>query len=284
MNAPTSFPPELQREIFETTALLHPSMIATLMGVARYVFIWIEPLRYRKMLFNPTPDSMKSILKLVDSKPPDFFPNAVRQLVALNISWTFMCAKRDERCSDEEIERLLRVCTRTVSLYVLGGELVPSLLMLLAKYLRPKYLIVDVCLLQESHTPADLTHSLFQNITHLHIDGSPPTTPDWPFWRQLPRIRLLSHLAVSRTTPAPVLPVILSRCLRLEALVIVCAKNSHDVDELSEGLLLHDHRVVLMGHDGSAELDWAGVDEFIRKKQRGEIEAYRHWVGSLVDI
>lgn len=35
------FPPELEQEIFETTALMHPREIPTLLRVARRVLIWL---------------------------------------------------------------------------------------------------------------------------------------------------------------------------------------------------------------------------------------------------
>jgi hypothetical protein len=35
-----SFPPDLKREVFETTALMYPGEIPTLLRVARRVLIW----------------------------------------------------------------------------------------------------------------------------------------------------------------------------------------------------------------------------------------------------
>ncbi|KAJ7928326.1 hypothetical protein B0H13DRAFT_2311607 [Mycena leptocephala] len=47
MHPNPAFPPDLEREIFGTTALMYPGEMPTLLRVARRVLIWIEPLLYR---------------------------------------------------------------------------------------------------------------------------------------------------------------------------------------------------------------------------------------------
>ncbi|KAJ7121653.1 hypothetical protein C8R44DRAFT_877035 [Mycena epipterygia] len=67
METNPAFPLELERYIFETTALLHPGAIPTLLRVARRIFIvwWIEPFLYRVFRINnehPYSDMTRALL------------------------------------------------------------------------------------------------------------------------------------------------------------------------------------------------------------------------------
>ncbi|KAJ7276856.1 hypothetical protein C8J57DRAFT_1714076 [Mycena rebaudengoi] len=265
----TVLPLELQQRIFELTGLLYPQMIPTLMRLCRYALHWMEPALYRIIPFNPTPHAMADILQLVDRKPAGFFERAVRRLYAMNSSWTFLCGKPDPPSPDEEIERLLRVCTGAESVYIAGSTLVPSLLVLLAKYLRPKFLTLEGRSIDEARGRPNVM-LLFQNVTHLYLETSRSTSAEWPFWGQLSRIGPLTHLALSEDAPPPVLPDILSQCPQLQALVLIY-KSKKDVQ--MDDILLYDARVVLMTNGGD-ELDWEGIDTFIKQKQleSGSIE------------
>ncbi|KAJ7633578.1 hypothetical protein DFH06DRAFT_1222301 [Mycena polygramma] len=86
-------PVELEREIFEWAALLHPRSIPTFLRVARRFQIWLEPLLYRVIcvdiprltyrdLFTP---GIPSLLNAIKSKPAGLF-GAVRHLFLCNVS------------------------------------------------------------------------------------------------------------------------------------------------------------------------------------------------------
>ncbi|KAJ7059546.1 hypothetical protein C8F01DRAFT_1370451 [Mycena amicta] len=73
-------PPELEREIFETSALLHPGMRYILVLVASRVHTWIEPTLYRTIAPDGSERS-EHILALSRSKSPGFFQSAVRRVI-----------------------------------------------------------------------------------------------------------------------------------------------------------------------------------------------------------
>ncbi|KAJ7664499.1 hypothetical protein DFH06DRAFT_1324050 [Mycena polygramma] len=80
MNNERVFPPELEREAFETTALLYPGEIPTLLRVARCVLGWIEPLLYRVIhLASNDEPTARALLHAMSTKPPSFF-RTVRHL------------------------------------------------------------------------------------------------------------------------------------------------------------------------------------------------------------
>ncbi|KAJ7276881.1 hypothetical protein C8J57DRAFT_1466276 [Mycena rebaudengoi] len=252
----TVLPLELQQRIFELTGVLYPRMIPILMCLCRYAFHWT-------IIFMTTRDDVVEILRRMNLKEPGFFERAVRRLLVVNDTML-----SEQPPPDEEIERILRVCTGVESLLIttIFGTttgLVPSLLMLLAKYLRPKFLSLQCHHIDDARGRSNAM-LLFQNDTPRSSGAA------WPFWGQLSRIGPLTHLALSKDAPPPVLPDILSQCPQLQALVLVY-KDKEDVQ--MEDILLYDTRAVLMTN-GADELDWEGIDTFIKQKQleSGSIE------------
>ncbi|KAF7311838.1 hypothetical protein MIND_00194400 [Mycena indigotica] len=77
-------PPELEREIFETAALLHHKSIPLMLRVARRVLTWIEPFLYRNLELgmsssNDEPEAQR--LQTVLAKTDEFLYHAVRYLI-----------------------------------------------------------------------------------------------------------------------------------------------------------------------------------------------------------
>ncbi|KAJ7731797.1 hypothetical protein DFH07DRAFT_945088, partial [Mycena maculata] len=105
------FPPDLEREVFETAAILHFRTIPTLLLVAHRIFIWIEPLLYRVLepsssKRHPSSQSMDDIVRrLLRTKPASFFETGVRDI--------FLGLHSD--LSEEEVHTLLRSCTKIES-------------------------------------------------------------------------------------------------------------------------------------------------------------------------
>ncbi|KAF7296230.1 hypothetical protein HMN09_01092000 [Mycena chlorophos] len=69
-------PPELEREIFELTAQVHPEMRFALLFVAQRALTWIQPLLYRKLFIHSKqkhPD--------LTTTPPHFFEIYTRHLI-----------------------------------------------------------------------------------------------------------------------------------------------------------------------------------------------------------
>ncbi|KAJ7807456.1 hypothetical protein B0H13DRAFT_2153713 [Mycena leptocephala] len=188
MDSPV-LPPDLERELFETAAMMYPQEIPTLLRVARRVLSWIEPLLYR-----------------VSTRSPEFFHKAVRHLGLKYIS-------------REEARRILRLCKGIVDLALEQSLVDPDLIPILAE-MRVQWLAVSLTsLFGEAHVP-DLKHSLFASITHLDVFDNDAETVG-KVCAQIPTLPALTHLSVHFGTPRPVLMRVLKQSPRLELLLIM---------------------------------------------------------------
>ncbi|KAJ7443132.1 hypothetical protein FB451DRAFT_1296298 [Mycena latifolia] len=205
-----AFPPELEREIFETTALVHPSTIPALLRVSRRIHIWIEPFLYRVVCVggtSPFSDMGRALLRATKSKPASFFHNAVRHLcMDTSASWTF-----------QEAVEVLKVCTGLVDFASEGDFLDPTLLPILGK-LPLRRLSTDLYRLFDGYESIDLTHPVFRSLTHLEI-LDPIYNDDTRIITCLPALPALTHLRLSDSIPWKHVATLLADCPRLEVLI-----------------------------------------------------------------
>ncbi|KAJ7160254.1 hypothetical protein C8R46DRAFT_1353989 [Mycena filopes] len=142
-----TFPPELEREIFETTAIFYPGQIPSL----------IEPLLYKVILFDNTDYTIKHVRALFN-KSPELIRMAVRHLALL---WS------DSDWSEVDmvdIGRLLGLCAGLLDLSLMRNipRLDPQVLtQWRLQRLQLLFGLADF----------DLTHTLFTTVTHLTIAG-----------------------------------------------------------------------------------------------------------------
>jgi hypothetical protein len=159
-----------------------------------------------------------AILRVVDTKPADFFLKAVRHMVlfAVTLSWTA------DPWSEAELEKVLRACKGVVNLFFVGTlEQQPGILLMLEE-MRPRRMIMIV---DTSNPRLDLTLPFFQNITHLLLDDATPmrngaVSEGWPQLRNLTRLSALTHLALDEYTPRRIITAILADSANLRALII----------------------------------------------------------------
>ncbi|KAJ6517385.1 hypothetical protein C8R47DRAFT_1205609 [Mycena vitilis] len=153
-------PPELEREAFETTALLYPAEIPTL----RRALGWIERLLCR-VIFLASDDEprARALLYAMSNKPSSFF-RAVRHL-GLDLDY-------DNAPLDiwrpETTYRLLELCTGVVTFYVRPNRTYPTFLPLLAQ-MHVQRLSADLTTLFGGSGSIDLGHALFRAVTHLNL-------------------------------------------------------------------------------------------------------------------
>ncbi|KAJ7171444.1 hypothetical protein C8R46DRAFT_1088404 [Mycena filopes] len=251
-------PPELERLIFETTALLHPKAIPHLLRVARRVLIWIEPLLYRVItLLKPYRPEIRALLQ----KTPEFCSLAVRHLIVLD--------------TGEDVLRLLDTCKGITSLTIsFGATLDPRIL--------PESHIRRLATQLPRVTP-ELRRSLFAAITHLAVlDVDPGIIIS--FCAEIPHLPTLTHCSfffINKAATKEVFPQVLADSPRLHVLLLLTF--GYLVDELPT---VHDVRFVLIlleKERGTSAWDiwdeyWSRAEEFIAKKKRNEIEETRHWL------
>ncbi|KAF8147610.1 hypothetical protein K438DRAFT_2027691 [Mycena galopus ATCC 62051] len=264
------FPPDLEHEIFRTTATLHAGMIPTLLRVARRVREWTEPLLYTVLRISPgeTKDAYsEALLRALNDKSPDFFPNTTRRLTLSTMTMTFFGERIENPWSASELERMLYVCTGITELLVFGNLLEPPVLRLLADARPTRLDLVGNIFRVFSEPECNFALPLFQHVSHLYLcDIDDEVTPTWVHWTALSHLPALTHLAVIRMDH---IPTILAT---LPTLDVVLLYGIDDNDALP-----NDRRIVVaepddFWSDWHQGVDiWRQVDVFLARKGSGDI-------------
>ncbi|KAJ7166553.1 hypothetical protein C8R43DRAFT_986328 [Mycena crocata] len=277
---PPRLPPELERQIFEITAILQPKAVPTLIRVARRVRLWMEPSLYKVIRISAGEskrDADNAILRAVDNKPVDFFANATRRMWLSTFSLHFFGTRPRNPWSEAELTRVLHVCTGVKDIMIMGDIVKPPLLSLVAA-MRPTRvsMLVNVTF---ADGLIDFGAPFFSRATHLHFsDLEDMMTADWPDWLTLARLPALTHLAVYCKGLDALLPRLLAALPNLAVLIAFT--------EDTEGTVLQhvktpDIRLVVIEPTNGfmdewasgGEDSWSRADDFIARKRRGEVEA-----------
>ncbi|KAJ7167919.1 hypothetical protein C8R46DRAFT_1094516 [Mycena filopes] len=260
-SSPTpTFPPELEREIFEWTAVRDPRSIPTLILVAHRVKIWVEPLLYRVIFLSrfPTLDpavavSAEVLCRTIRQKPADFLRKSVHHLYIEH-----SLAERDS---------VLAACTGTRDLF-LGFNVTPDLSRLSAmsdlRRLTAEFdLLFPGC-------PVDFSHPAFRNLTHLEILDR-ASERDARTWARVPQcIPNLTHLAFNDFGFCPIFGPLVRVSRTLECLVFLCADEA---EIAAAHAIVGDPRFVATG-EVDFSLDW----------QRGARGGQDYWARAMESI
>ncbi|KAJ6629980.1 hypothetical protein B0H10DRAFT_2428046 [Mycena sp. CBHHK59/15] len=269
-DAEPRLPTELEREVFETTALMYPREIPTLLRVARRVLVWIEPVLYRVVRVNMDNDAlMDGVLDAIKSKPADFFHKAVRHLCL------------DSYVTEDVGLPILEVCTGVVDLALNQQLASPTLLPVLAK-MSLRRLSTSLHSLFDGEI--DILHPLFTFLTHLDLLDC--TNHDvTETLAQIPSFAALTHLALDWVR-MDMAETLLENCPRLE--LLLCLYDELDYKD-AQTPHVYDIRFVIGQYDRDYRADWeAGAkglphlwslgDDFVARKRRGAIEATCYWI------
>ncbi|KAJ7714819.1 hypothetical protein DFH07DRAFT_373943 [Mycena maculata] len=272
-----ALPVEVEREIFEWTAISYPRAIPRLLRVARRVQLWVEPYLYRIVQIGPTPPY--SIMQQT-TKPASFYRDAVRHLYLPHtppFDWS---------------PKILEMCTGTRNFTATGGSPGPALIPILLQ-MDLRQLSLYLGYLFGGHQNINLKHPLFSSITHLDVfDDIPENDPQIsPHLAALPA---LTHLALNHDVPPRLFREILSDCSKLQVLV-----NLWDSDSASFGrFLAHnppvaDPRFVISEYkdyrlewvaSARGEPDfWSVAEDFIFRKRSGAIPQHCYWMDYWMD-
>ncbi|KAJ7489043.1 hypothetical protein FB451DRAFT_1552954 [Mycena latifolia] len=260
----SAFPLELEREIFETAARLHPETIAALLRVAHRVLVWIEPLLYRTLVITH-----RGQLEAVLQKSPSFMSENVRNLM-------FWMDERNEDMST----LLLSLCTGIQALALFNP---PFQLFGFLGPLHMRRLTLPISSLYYARALLLPTSPFLADLTHLHIHSQ--RNMAFPSHFSLGALPSLTHLCFECpgvfSHVAAELYKVLEDCKKLQ--VYVCMFDSHEELEQSEVVperpWIDDPPVVIMaltrtafvrdwrlGVAGGRDF-WARADEFIAKKR-----------------
>ncbi|KAJ7150507.1 hypothetical protein C8R43DRAFT_1127986 [Mycena crocata] len=261
-------PPELERYIFELSALAYRSSIPTYLLVAHRVHVWIEPLLYNTLILassnkrRPTP---------VDSREPAFLASHVRHL---NVN---------RALPHDQLRALLTACTNTCDLALWVPIPLPNLLPALQAMPLAR-LSADITHLFGNPLRVNFAHPAFGALTHLEVLAA--GFDDWGLYAGLARVPCLSHLAFRDKFHPRVLRGALAHCPRLRAVGVVWSARRSAVD-VPEGKVVDTRLFMVICVDRVEEWEtaarggcdiWARAEAFIAKKETGEIKASRLWI------
>ncbi|KAJ6482573.1 hypothetical protein C8R45DRAFT_1001904 [Mycena sanguinolenta] len=271
-NAPF-FPPELEREIFETAAELYPETIRSLLYVSRRVHDWIEWIQYRTVTPFGTLLTCPAVV-LSDSiqanlKTEAFFRDRVRHLHISGFN----------REALEIAPKLLAMCTRVQSLRMTidVDQIQPDLILPALGALKLRRLCAYLKFIFAGSIPSHMP--IVASVTHLNIlDWLPTTTDQLSSW--LIQFPVLTHVTI-RHDSVSLAKNILGLCKNLQVLIFLQQEwaKYRTREDVPRG---EDDRFVWMLTNFVRETDWVfgsngGVDVwtraeiFIAKRRRGEI-------------
>ncbi|KAJ7029358.1 hypothetical protein C8F04DRAFT_1116694 [Mycena alexandri] len=272
MDSECSFPLDIEREIFETTAIRYRKSIPTLLRVCHRVHTWVEPLLYAALHISKANDSILAVLR---SKPATFLQNAVRHV--------FLHHTADTKEVNQEV---LSTCSGIINLVIDRGFDLDLLPILDTMHLRRLDLYVPPIGSQWAHSI--LKHPLFFSITHLsfyqnHNDDPEPSK--WDDWSQLAALPALTHLCLSEDISS-VFPETLNKCRRLVLAVTLFWTRAFRTRAIAfvQRLAFTDARFLVMvtpnavtsewqmGARGGDDF-WVRAEKFIARRQAGEIES-----------
>ncbi|KAJ7678057.1 hypothetical protein DFH06DRAFT_565193 [Mycena polygramma] len=246
---------------------MYPETIPPLLRVARRVLVWIEPLLYRVIRI----DKMALVLRRVmETKEPGFFASGVRHIYL----------GHSRHWSREHTRALLQLCTNIVSLAYIRTLGEPALLEILTEVRGVRRWSGRLEDLFENPSAIRLDHPVFRTVTHMDaFDGLNSTTSNALISVALPAMPALTHVCLNKSIEANTLRRLLEQCPHLKALVGMWSSGL-GVEPRAAGVT--DVRYVVavcndywsdweVGVRGGKDF-WAAADEFIARKQRGEIE------------
>ncbi|KAF8074548.1 hypothetical protein FPV67DRAFT_1665300 [Lyophyllum atratum] len=244
------FPPELERDIFEIAARLHPGTAVVFALVSRRVQLWMESYIYDTVTLATT-SICHRFLYAVEVRSSSFFTETVKSL----------CIPGDIKPDD--VQPILKVCRGVVNLaYWINIPSAHYSPFSIVSPLRPVQLSINTGGLFGREIPPNFTHPFFERVTHLEI-------VDWPWeagssassgFELLPS---LTHLALDvdgyDESIINQLRSLLEACQRLRVLLCL-ARTEEDMINTAHAfaeLDKDDDRIVILSDSDVVE-NWQG--------------------------
>ncbi|KAJ6530040.1 hypothetical protein DFH09DRAFT_151901 [Mycena vulgaris] len=286
MTAP-SFPPELERAIFEATAQSYPTLIPRLLLVARRFHIWLEPLLYRVLRLDSS-RRIAGILAAIQTKPATFLASTVKHVLFRS---RYLSGTKEDSLTPAALKSFLESCPGIVDLQLFASP-DPRILPALGN-MHIQRLSAELAALfwyghdedRDAEEAVDLEHALFRSVTHLLLFDT-LTDHEYPegITMRLSKLPALTHLSF-RWGDEPD-PLVIHRILATTHIQVLLVMfpiwKADEANSYSEELSwVADVRVVVgMYRNHSADWEsgaWGGEDiwmraeKFVARKRRGEI-------------
>ncbi|KAJ7723571.1 hypothetical protein B0H16DRAFT_1737196 [Mycena metata] len=275
-----TFPLELERKIFEISAISRPTVIPKLMRVAWRVKEWVEPLLYRTIALHSSQEidgcprfTDQRLLSAMHANPA-LFHDSVRNL------YLYLPHSPTEL---RKMETILSHCTSLQNLSIMFKFTDPKCTKLIAA-MPLRRLCGDYQPLLWDLPP---THHFFANITHLALGLVFNLTAADELCTRLALIPHLTHLSFDPLGIIPHCMRLLQDCLLLQVLVLFALDlGQYEWWQQDLAALSHDPRFLAMGpalyvedwHMGVQEgLDyWARAEDFIAHRRTGKINPLQY--------
>ncbi|KAJ7493073.1 hypothetical protein B0H11DRAFT_2228397 [Mycena galericulata] len=257
-------PVELEREIFEFTAHMHPRSR-------------IQSLHFYELLAASSSGSSLYCTELPEP-PPAFFRNAVRHLYLGDDAY---------RSLEEEIQ-VLAVCTGVVNLALMSGVSRPTILPILAE-MKIQRMAVHLAVLFGTRQAIDLTHPSFAYTTHLDVFDK-IGEEDTHLCSQITALPALTHLCLNGQVPWSTIQTFLTDCSKLELLFVSVAGASKVLVGTLWALrspirdtrfavgVKHYYRVEWQNGARGLPDFWSVAENFVAQKRSGAIDVARCWI------
>ncbi|KAF7290413.1 hypothetical protein HMN09_01299400 [Mycena chlorophos] len=268
VDGPPRLPPELEREIFECASL---EDAAVLVLVARRVYDWIQPIRFRVLCIDGC-DKSEAFLAMFRTDPTrlPFLASKVRHL------WF----DRETQCTPAEACTILSACKNLYNFATIGHFSNPNVLPVLAT-LRVTRLSLCLEVLFGGREHIDLLHPSLENLTHFDVFDAPYSavgSESTMLLELLPTLPALTHVCLSRELPTVHIEPFLARCPRLEQFLMYQAGG---IDQFYEDRReVEDPRVVYGSFQSSrywvqwkegacgSPIFWEKADELVARRRR----------------
>ncbi|KAJ7843660.1 hypothetical protein B0H14DRAFT_1011672 [Mycena olivaceomarginata] len=234
-------PAELQRQVFELAAFLHPECLLELVLVAWRIKEWMQPLLYRTLSIHP---------RIVQSEFPRLSLGAVAKLStsqpdALRAHTRHICFV-DFRPDDvAPAADFLALCPVTVDLAFIDTPWWVAYPDMLGTLPLQRFAFCPYSLDRELRpAPFDGTRAIFSEVTHLDI-------VDWEFahwsdWSGLAQMLKLTHLSTAHPMSRAVVLGILEHCELLEVLVLRYRAQWRLDEDHKSAVVTEDPRFVML--------------------------------------
>ncbi|KAJ6482768.1 hypothetical protein C8R45DRAFT_1150392 [Mycena sanguinolenta] len=294
-----ALPPDLERTIFEVTAVSWPRSIPRLMLVAWRVKSWrvhipleVEPLLYRT-IFVGSQSQLDSLCDKLDSETLPF-PIPRQNLLSLTRSNQSPCFRKSVRnlflAHDDvaEVAFILAACCGIENLWLGTQTRCIVVEMQFDRPLKRLHGSLEVIFGSPKSKAIDFTHPSFASLTHLEIFDIPEDRIDFRAWTAVIQLSHLTHLAFDDEQYLPMCGALLQGWISLRVLVILFLQKE---ENLNAGLfagyhvpeLVDEPRLVLMvcykyledwikgAHTGRDDY-WAQAEDHIAHRKSGKLD------------
>ncbi|KAF7299806.1 hypothetical protein HMN09_00987000 [Mycena chlorophos] len=293
-------PLELEREIFETTAIFYPRHIPALLRVAKRVNLWLKPLLFRVVRFSDEAHS-EALHRAMKSEP---------DLLRIGLKYLNLDDVQYSGWLSDEVDALLALSTSIIDIAVSHEHPTTHTYPVVPVQLQPRRFMGVIKSLLGVEPPA-MSTAVFLSLTHIELNESILNEPQTGHDDKRPAIISallaaapnLTHLSSPQPMASlswPAVQNVLEAMPKLKMLVALYSAyngrvSASELEEVNAGTI-RDVRFMAgtFPDDGDSYLDWeqsatcaakdywARGEIFLERKKRGQVAVTRYWIDDAI--